>query len=31
MTQWLVPPILIPAGLAVLIVTIALYQHFVGA
>jgi hypothetical protein len=31
MPQWFVPPIVIPAGLAALIVAIVLYRYFVGA
>jgi hypothetical protein len=30
MTQWFVPPIVIPAGLVVLIAALVLYQHFVA-
>jgi hypothetical protein len=31
MPHWFVPPIVIPAGLVVLIVAIVLYRHLVGA
>jgi hypothetical protein len=31
MTQWFVPPIIVPAGLVVLIAVLVLYRHFVGA
>ena len=31
MTQWFVPPIVIPAAIAALIVAPAIYQHFVAA
>jgi hypothetical protein len=31
MTQWFVPPIVIPAGLFALIVALELYRYFVDA
>ena len=31
MTQWFVPPIVIPAAIVVLIAALMLYQHFVVA
>lgn len=31
MSQWFVPPIVVPAGLALLVVALVLYQQFVGA
>jgi hypothetical protein len=31
MTQWFVPPIVIPAALIAMIVALVLYRHFVGA
>jgi len=31
MTQWFVPPIVVPAGLVVLIIVMALFRHSFGA
>jgi hypothetical protein len=31
MTQWFVPPIVVPAGLVVLITVMALFRHSFGA
>ena len=30
MTQWFVPPMVMPAGFVVFIVALVLYRHFVG-
>jgi hypothetical protein len=31
MAQWFVPPVVVPAGLLILIVLIALFRHSIGA
>jgi hypothetical protein len=31
MTQWFVPPIVIPAAFVTFVVALALYRYFVGA
>ena len=31
MTQWFVPPIVIPAAIVAYFVALVLYRHFVGA
>jgi hypothetical protein len=31
MSQWFVPPIVVPADLAILILALVLYRYFLGA
>jgi hypothetical protein len=31
MSQWFVPPIVVPIGLALLVVALTLYRQFIGA